>query len=580
MVDFYTGPLDSPIEKALAVPDSYSGLSVEHLQANPAVFESGESSNNVLSVDDLNPVGFGGHRSSYSSIWDGEKFAGGLGPLEELFTDYWALRKESSNLFHKNLYARGLIRRLITNIINSGLSPECVPDEAILGLEDGSLNDWAETTENRFGLWGKNAQVCDWERDSTFGAIQRTAYSEALVAGDVLVVLRQDQRTKLPRVQLIKGENVRTPFGSEGKIRKGHRIKHGVELDRQNRKVAYWIQQEDGESKRLPAFGEKSGRRIAWLIYGTDKRHGEVRGQPLLSLILQSLRELDRYRDAATRKAVVNSLTAFYVKKTQDKIGSLPMTGAAINRATAAVSDADGTPRSYNITGHLPGAVMEDTQHGEEIIQLGGQGTDVSFGPFEEAIVQTMAWACELPPEILRLTFSSNYSASQAAINEFRITTNREWSDFGETFCTPIFIEYLVSETLMRKTTAPGLLESWRDDSQYDIFGAWTATLWYGSIKPSTDMLKQGKGSDLLLQMGLTTHAREARITTGTKFSKNVKRLAEENRQLAEAKRPMLELQREFKGDVNDDGTKDAVNALEDAAITLVDAMEDISNGG
>ena len=81
----------------------------------------------------------------------------------------------------------------------------------------------------------------------------------------------------------------------------------------------------------------------------------------------------------------------------------------------------------------------------------------------------------------------------------------------------------------MQKITAPTLLESWRDPKQYDIFGAWVASEWYGSIKPSTDMLKQGKGSKLLVDNGWSTNAREARVTTGTKFSKNLKRLKHEN---------------------------------------------------
>ena len=51
----------------------------------------------------------------------------------------------------------------------------------------------------------------------------------------------------------------------------------------------------------------------------------------------------------------------------------------------------------------------------------------------------------------------------------------------------------------MQKIKAPGLLDAWRDQSKYDMFGAWVNTEWYGSIKPSTDMLKQAKGSKLLI---------------------------------------------------------------------------------
>ena len=217
-------------------------------------------------------------------------------------------------------------------------------------------------------------------------------------------------------------------------------------------------------------------------------------------------------------------------------------------------------------------------QWGETLKMHGGEGTDLNFATFEEAIIQAVAWAHEIPPEILRLAFSNNYSASQAAINEFKIYLNRVWSDFGETFCTPIYIEWLLSETLTQKIAAPGLLQAWRAASQYDIFGAWTCVEWYGSIKPSTDTLKQAKGSELNLKLGLTTHAREARGATGTKFTRNVKRLTNENQLLADAMRPMLALQAEF-GSLETDNTNTGANAqVAELMDEIRAALEDSEN--
>jgi len=479
---------------------------------------------------------------------DGDKFFGGFGDTQIQSVDYWTLRARSAQLFNSNHYARGIIRRLVTNEINTGLTPESAPDEQVLGVPTDSLQDWTEITENRFGLWGKTPAACDRLGVNTFGALQRSARMEALVEGDVLVVLHMNRTTRSPTVQLVRGGAVNTPLGGEKNIRKGHTITHGVEHDRRGRVAAYHVRQTDGTYKRLPAYGERSGRRVAWLVFGTDRRLDDVRGQPLLSLVLQSLREVDRYRDSAQRKAVINSILAMFIKKTQDKPGTLPMTGGAVKRGTASVSDdtTKGTPRKFNIAQQLPGLVIEELQHGEEPVLKGGEGTDVNFGTFEEAIIQSVAWANEIPPEILRLAFSNNYSASQAAINEFKIYLNRIWSEFGETFCAPVYTEWLVSETLNRAVIAPGLLDAWRDPAQYDKFAAWTSADWYGSIKPSTDQLKQVKASDLLVAGGYSTRARESRITTGTKFSKNTQRLKRENEQLAEALAPILELRREM----------------------------------
>lgn len=489
------------------------------------------------------------HNSPWEySIYDGEKFFGGFGTTQVQQIDYWTLRARSAELFNNNLYARGVIRRLVTNEINTGLTPESVPDENILGFEDGALNEWTETTENRFGLWGKNPKVCDFKQRNTFGAQQSIARMEALVSGDVLVVLRQSPATKLPTVQLVSGNRVRTPLLEHSKnIPNNHKIIHGVQYDGNNRIVGYWVLQDDGTTRRMPAYGEKSGRRIAWLVFGTDKRLDDVRGQPLLSLVLQSLKDIDRYRDSTQRKALINSFFAASVEKNDDKPGTLPVPGAAVRNDATTVANADGTTRQFNISTHIPGIVLDELQTGEKLNMHTGQGTDLNFGDFEETITAAIAWANEVPPEILRLTFSNNYSASQAAINEFKIYLNKIWSNWGETFCTPVYIEWLISESLLGKNTkAAGLLQSWRDNSRYDIFGAWTAVEWYGSIKPSTDMVKQTKGSEALVKNGWSTNAREARVTTGTKFSKNVKRLQRENEQLAKAWKPILELKAEY----------------------------------
>ncbi len=57
-------------------------------------------------------------------------------------------------------------------------------------------------------------------------------------------------------------------------------------------------------------------------------------------------------------------------------------------------------------------------------------------------------------------------------------------------------------------------------------------------------MLKQAKGSQLLTKNGWSTNAREARATTGTKFSKNVKRLTRENQQKAEMMQIFLQIKK------------------------------------
>jgi lambda family phage portal protein len=476
---------------------------------------------------------------------DGEKFPGGFGWTELLTADYWTLRARSTQVFKTNLYARGIIRRLVTNIVAGGLHLEAVPDESILGLDADALADWAETVENRFQLWERSPSLCDYRGLQSFGQLQAAAKQAALISGDVLVVLQQEATTGLPRVRLVDGSKVQSPFGQAPKLPMGHCIKHGVELDADGRHVAYWIVREKRdshqlESERLPAWGP-TGRRNAWLVYGSDKMLDDVRGEPILSILLYSLREIDRYRDAVQRKAAINAILAMFIQKNQEVLGSRPITGGAVVRGTAAgsASPAGGTPRTYRFAEMIPGAVLDELAPGEEPKGFLPQGTDEKFADFEAAILYAMAWALEVPPEILTLSFRNNYSASQAALNEFKIFLNNRRASWGSEFCQPIYVDWLLSETLTTRIQADRLLESWRDPSQYDRFAAWVSADWTGAIKPAVDPVKTATGYQMMVAEGFISRDRATREATGTKFSKNVAKLKRENQLLAEALKPL-----------------------------------------
>jgi lambda family phage portal protein len=479
-------------------------------------------------------------------VWDGEKFPGGYGATNLLAEDYWTLRARSVELFETNLYARGLIRRLITNEINTGLHLECEPSEKVLGKEEDDLADWAEDVENRFELWGNSAELCDHSELLTFWGLQRAARMEALISGDVLVVMRQDARTGLPRMQLLSGACVQTPF--DVKPQGKNKIKHGVELDTLGRQVAYWTYQEDADGnrtpKRIPAVGEKSGRRLAWLVYGTEHRLDDVRGKPLLALILQALKELDRYKDAVLRKAVINSILAMFISKEVAAPGTRPMAAGAVLAEGYTDTSNGGSPRVYNFAGHTPGLVLDELQVGEKPHAFQSNIASERFGEFEKAVLSTIAWANEIPPESFVLSFDSNYSASQAATNEFKMYLNKVRTEFGFAFCQPIYVEWLLSQLLSDRIEADGLIDAWGDWKKYDIFGAWTQADWSGAIKPAIDQAKLVRAAAEAIDAGLTTRARMAREIFGMKASRVLQRLVRENAALALARKPLLEQER------------------------------------
>jgi len=507
------------------------------------------------------------------SYLDGEKFPGGFGPTQFQIVDYWTLRSRSAQLFNENLYARGLIRRLITSIINTGLTLEAEPNARILGMSEDELDEYSENIEDLYSLWADSPELCDYQGRQSFGQLQQTAKMEAMICGDVLCVRRQSSKYNLPMVQIISGNLVQTPFGDPRA--RDLRIVDGVELDDRGRHVAFWVVQEDGGYERIAATGARTGRKRAWLLYGSDKRHGEVRGQPLLSLILQSLKEIDRYRDSVQRKAVINSMLAVFIKKNEDKQGSRPMTGGAIRRDTAVVNDTDGKTDRFKQLKQQPGMVIETLQHGEEPHGFNSAGIDLSFGPFEDAMIHTIAWTNEIPPEILKLSFNSNYSASQAATNQFKIYQKKERGAFGTQFCQPYYIEWKISECLNGNIDNAEFLNVWRNKNArtIKIYYAWLQSEWTGPIVMSTDLLKQARGYVEMINNALITRSKAVAEMTGMKYSRVVRRLRRENAQMQQAQEPLQVEQSQ--GNVGEGGEQMTLAKLEESIRIVLEDYHD-----
>lgn len=484
-----------------------------------------------------------------SWVYDGEKYPGGLPGVDELLTlDYWALRQRSAQLFHKNAYARGIVRRIVTNVIATGLHLEAKPLEEIIGRQLGSLEEWSETVEQRYYLYNNTPKIIDYKQQRNGWAIQRQALLEAIVGGDCLVVLRQSVKYKLPVVQIIQGDRVRTPL----ELFDREDIVDGVQLGKDGSHVGFYVTDSDSAKgwTYVRAKGQKTGRVGAFLLYGCDRREDGVRGEPLLSIAIQPLAEIDKYRDSAQRKATLNSLAIAAIERdVNSKKKSKPITGRGAKKRGSTVDVVDsgtGEHKSVAFADLMPGLNFENLEAGEKVNYFNNNGVDINFGAFEAAIMMGLAWALEIPPEILLLSFNKNYSASQAAINEFKIYLNKERERFGAEYCNRLYQEWFHSMVLLGKIQAGTYLSDLDSANRWDVAQAWTAADWTGAIKPSTDMLKATNSYTAGVEQGYVTRTKSARELHGTKFSANIRALKKENQMMADAMRPLLELQNEF----------------------------------
>jgi capsid protein len=491
------------------------------------------------------------YASPPTGTFDGSIFWRGVsGFVDEIGNlDYWTLRQRSAALFYSNMYARGMLRRYVTNVIHTGLRPEWRLNHEILGITKEQAKAYAKLYEQRYDLYCNSPEIVDAKGTRSEGDLQAQIYLEALINGDCLVINRQDPFTGLPQIQIVNGDRVQTP--PEHAL--DPNVIDGVRIDNRGRHVGYYVYKGtvdvwDDRYEYIPVHGANSGRKVAWLVYGCDKREDGVRGEPLLGIVVQGLNDISGYKGSSLLKAKINAMIVGSVKNTTGALPSLPISQGAGRQHTVATDPKDST-RKVRVNELFPGFWAEELSQGEEFSAYAISGSDVNFGPFEAAIVAGMAWALQIPPEILTLSFHKAFNASQAALNEWIMFLMMERARFSVEHCQNMAEGWQVSEVLIGKIEAPGFIDAYYNPQQYDVKRAWIKVEWIGSVKPTTDMKKQGQGFEIQVKNGWNTNDRISRAVNGTKFADNVEILEEENAMLAKAMRPLLELQQQFGAD-------------------------------
>lgn len=476
--------------------------------------------------------------AGFFDTWDGSKFPGSLGPVSSwTFVDYWTLRRRSAELFRTNVYAKGIIRRLVWNEVHTGIVATPTPVGAVLfpGADEARAAElaveWGDRIATQFDLYSQTPAVFDWGKKDTFGAFQARVRMESLISGDGIIISRIDEETGLPRWQWVNGDHVRTPDDFDG--RDGHYVRHGVEFDRWGKRVAFYVRSEGADGwtfERVPVRGRRSGRLISWMVYGGERLVDDVRGEPFLSDSIYMLKDLDRTRDAEVRAALVNAMIPLFLEEEPNRItasarptdmmraGAVPPPPGAGANPPPMSGRVDVTPPTDKLDIMNPGTIYH-TPAGGKIQSFQTNRPNVNYSAFEKSIIAVLAWSHGLPPEVLMLEFGNNYSASRQANNEFEVYLSRFVRDFAVSVTQPMYDSWLTQMALTGQLDLPGFARAYGDAAAWRTVSAWKQCTWTGLNRPSVDRNKEASASQTLLDNGLTTYDIEARRHSGLSFA-------------------------------------------------------------
>jgi capsid protein len=483
-------------------------------------------------------TGGGSYTHLFSVGYGGEKNLGELGPIREYWPHYEELRIRSWQAYLESEIAKTVIDKFVLWMVSKGLRLQASPNKIALQTEGISINAEAfnDVVEARFDVWAKSRH-CAYNGHDNLATLAREAFKNSKVGGDVLVILRYIKGTL--KIQLIDGAHVCSPgLGSDWwplVKENGNIVRNGVETTAEGEPVAYYVRTNALKHERIRARSASSGLITAFLVYGNRYRLDNHRGIPLISTTLETLKKLERYKEAAVGSAEERAKIVYQIIHNRDSTGESPLA-----KSLARAMDASGTADlPTDIDGReLANTVAATTNKsvfnmpiGGEMKALGSQN-ELLFKEFYQTNSDIICSAVGIPPNVAFSIYNDSFSASRAATKDWEhtITVNRE--DFAFQFYQPIYAFWLYTEVLANKVNAPGFLGAYRSNN-YMAVEAYLSARFTGPMFPHIDPLKEVKAEREKLgglgrNLPLTNLEQATEALNGGDSDSNIEQFADE----------------------------------------------------
>lgn len=446
---------------------------------------------------DISSTGRGQSRVLYTHSFNGEKNFGEIGPIKSYLPDYGALRARSWQAYLESEIAQIAINRFVTWVIGEGLKLQSEPEQKVLAAAGINVdrNKFSEIVEAYYSIYA-DSRYADHARMSTKNELAREALKNALIGGDVLVVLRMEETG--PTIQLIDGFHVRYPYGgneiSAPILKNGNRIEHGIELSPSNEHIAYYVAKRGytNEYERIPARAEESGLLMAFMVYGLRYRLDNHRGLPLLSVVLETIKKLERYKEATVGSAEERQKIAYFI---EHGIASSEIDPNIQQLARLHGDDPDKNP--VDDFGNEMAAKITATTN-KQAFNLGLDQTikalesknELYFKDFY-TVNMDIVYACVgIPPNVAMGKYDDNFSASRAAIQDWAHTLKVTRKLFSNAFEKPVYSFWMHMAIFQGAIQAAGFLKAFLQGS-WMIIESYLRARFVGTNVPHIDPLKE-----------------------------------------------------------------------------------------
>ena len=447
----------------------------------------------------------------------GEKTMGELGILKQYYLSPERAAMRSWQVYNESDIAQIIINRYVGWVVGAGLRLESKP---IIGLIKSEEKAISEEAELRFRMFSKNKST-SWNSQMNLNELTETAIKNAKLGGDVLIHLyTENERVKIRLIDTAHMSGI-----------------NAIEKNEKGEHIAYNVRVKNGETSRLLAK-DKQGRLVTWLYYGRRNRIDDDRGIPLLTVILESINSIDRYKTATVTGAEERAKVAIFAEHTQHSDGENPL-GSSIKGSIGILPSTDSeNVNSYSDVELQKTNIAKTTAKTMINMPVGStlksieSDQEFNFPDFFKANTGIVCAAVNIPSEVAFMRYESNFSASRAALKDWESSILDERQDVTDQFLQPVYDYWLDVEIIQGRIKNEGYTRAIITKDQ-DMLQAYRGARFLGKTVPHIDPLKEVQAErlklgDLGAGIPLTTPSRSAEVLNSGDWKANAIQFKEE----------------------------------------------------